>query len=115
MAQVTLKLQATESLLPKLPAVRRAYWARMLAALRARAVKRKTVGAPAASETEWDLVFANELDRIYRAVADEASSVHDAVVDTASADAAKLGFSMWPLALAALALAYAWSSSKQRR
>lgn len=106
MPDVTLKLRALDTVLPKLNPVRRAHWARVVRALKTRASRSLAVGAP--RETEWDLALANELDRIYRAVADEATRARKegtaALADTASA----VGYGMWPLALAAVAVLYAW-------
>lgn len=71
---------------------------------------------------EWDLVFANELDKIYTAVSDRATEVRKDVVNatgqTASdlaAPVAKLGFGLWPLAIAALAIAWAYSQARAPR
>lgn len=109
MANVELKLQALNALLQKLPVPRREHWARIMRAVSRRA--RKVAGD--AQPVEWDLALANELDRIYRAVSDEASRVRregtDALAETSSA----LGYGLWPLALAALAVGYAVSMSKR--
>lgn len=66
-------------------------------------------------KVEWDLAFANELDAIYTAVADRATEVRKTAVkatgQTASdlaAPIATLGFGLWPLAIAALALVWAY-------
>jgi hypothetical protein len=105
---VGLKLQATRSLVARLNPARRTYWTRLLDAAQSRA--RVRVGG----ESEWDLDLANWLDRVYTSVSDEATRVRKeasaAVADTAS----QIGFGVWPLALAALAVGYALSMSKRR-
>ncbi len=102
---VGLKLQATRSLIASLPPPRRAYWTRLLDHR-----SKMAVGA----ETEWDLSLANWLDGVYEAVSTEATRVRKegtaAVADTASV----VGFGIWPLALAALAIGFAVSMGKRR-
>lgn len=128
---VGLKLQALDSLLPSLPKPRLEYWQRRIAALQARA--RNAVGATvirpyAAAQsgdtsqdqtvddgTEWDLDLANGLDAVYTAVSDEASRVRKESVNAIADATSSIGFSIWPLALAALALAYAYSTTIRRR
>lgn len=96
---VGLKLQATRALVAKLAAPRREYWTRLLDARETKAA----VGA-----TEWDLATANWLDAVYTAVSDEASRVRKEGTAALADVTASVGWGLWPLALAALALAYAY-------
>lgn len=101
-----LKLQATRALVAKLPAVRRAYWTRLLDAR----VPRAAVGA----ESDWSLDAANWLDRVYTAVSDEATRVRKegtaALAETSSA----VGWGMWPLALAVGFVLLTYGQAKRR-
>lgn len=100
-----LKLQATRAMVARLNPARRAYWERILKAR----LPRSAVGA----ETEWDLELANWLDRVYTAVSDEATRVRKegtaALAETSSA----IGFGVWPLALAAVAVLLAYGKARR--
>jgi hypothetical protein len=96
---VGLKLQATRALVAKLAAPRREYWTRLLDA-RAKVA----VGAG----TEWDLATANWLDGVYEAVSTEATRVRKEGTSALADVTATVGWGLWPLALAALAFAYAY-------
>lgn len=100
-----LKLQAVRACVARLNPARRAYWTRIIDARLPRVV----VGA----ETEWDLSLANWLDRVYTAVSDEATRVRKegtaALADTAST----IGFGVWPLAIAAVAVLLAYGKARR--
>lgn len=134
---VSLKLQALRARLRSLTPAVRAPFARQLNALLARAnasyAARRAVGpssksvavagatAPAAvassASTDWDLALANELDRIYTAVSDRATEArHDALNAASSAvsdHAPNVGVALWPLALAAVAFAWAYARTRK--
>lgn len=59
---------------------------------------------------EWDLELANWLDGAYNTVADRAAEVAKKGTDAVS----QLGFSMWPLAIAAAVVLFAMGSAKGR-
>lgn len=68
---------------------------------------------PAAPEAEWDLELANWLDSTYTIVAQRAEEVGDKVVRGATSATAAVGFSVWPLAIAAAVVLYAFASAKR--
>lgn len=87
---------------------------------RARAALPKVAGDE--GEWEWDLALANQLDRIYGAVSDQAAIVYGKVKDEASKavdataeGAAKLGFGIWPIALAVVAVLYFYNGKGSKR
>ena len=108
MANVSLKLQALDTILPKLNPVRRQHWARVIAALKERANQRARAVGDEARTTEWDLALANELDRIYTAVSDEASRVRREGTAALADTTAAIGYGTWPLAIAVVAVLYFW-------
>ena len=103
---VALKLRATHALIAKLPPLRQAFWNGKLAAMRTS----EAVGAPA-EDVEWDLAAANWLDRVYTVVSDEARRVRKEGTAALSDTAGSLGWSLWPLAIAAVAIA--WSIKRR--
>ena len=112
---VGLKLQATESLIRRLPSVRAEYWQRRVDALAAQARKRAAVGSSEpAPDVEWDLAIANKLDALYQAVSTEATRVRKEGADALADVATTVGWGMWPLALAALILGYAVAKGRGR-
>lgn len=137
---VTKKLNATAARIAKLAPARRATMRAKLSELEARAGTPMVAGTsrpgafptskpakskqtalvlvpkPAQSKVEWDLAFANELDKIYTAVSDRVTEVRKDALN-ATEDAAKpialFGLGFWPLALAAVAIAWAYNQSKR--
>jgi len=107
---VQLKLQATRSLVARLNPARKVYWTRLLDEAQRRA-RRVRVGADG---SEWDLDLANWLDGVYTAVSDEATRVRKEGTAALAQTSSAVGFGLWPLALAALAVGYALSMSKRR-
>lgn len=96
-----IKLQAVRALIAKLPAARRTHWNQVLD----KRLRRQAVG-------DADLDFANWLDRVYTAVSDEATRVRKEATAATAATVADLGFGIWPLALAALAIGYALAKGR---
>lgn len=109
---VGLKLQATNALIAKLTPARQTYWQRVLREMQKRASK-QAVGADAAA-TEWDLSLANWLDRVYTSVATEATKTRKELIDATADATGTIGWGMWPLALAALAIGIAVSKGRGR-
>lgn len=66
-------------------------------------------GATPESQKEWDLQIANWLDNAYGIVSDRVKQVGTGIADTAKS----AGFSLWPLAIAAVAFAWAMSTAKR--
>jgi hypothetical protein len=98
-----IKLQATRALVAKLSPARQAHWNAVLD----KRVRRQAVG-------DADLDFANWLDRVYVAVSDEATRVRKEATAATASTVAELGWSVWPLALAALAVGYALAKGRGR-
>jgi hypothetical protein len=71
---------------------------------------------------EWPLKLANELDAIYTAVSERSEKVYEGLkteagkgVDALATGAAKVGFGLWPLAAAVVAVLYFYGNKKGRR
>lgn len=92
--------------LSKLPAPRAQFYKRRLATALQKTPLR------IAGSTEWDLWLANELDRIYGAVATEATKTRKELIDATADGVSKVGWGIWPLAIAAVAIG--WAMSKGR-
>lgn len=105
------------SLAGQLPTARHLAYHAKLKELRrlslARARARPTVSGD--GEWEWDLWLANELDKIYTAVSDEATKVRTGVVNVTTDVAKQVGWSVWPLAIAAVAVLWAFGGAKGTR
>lgn len=117
MADATLKVSATRANIAKLNPARRAFWTRKLDALEKRNGLKVGEGEYGSSsfqsEDRW-LRFANDLDRMYTAVAQEATQTRKDIV-RATADATEsIGWGLWPLAIAALAIGFALSKGRGR-
>lgn len=68
---------------------------------------------PASPESEWDLELANWLDDTYGIVAARAEEVGDKVLRGATNAASSVGFSLWPIAIAAAVVLYTFASAKR--
>lgn len=136
---VTAELKQTKAKIASLPASQRAPFQAQLATLQRRAGMASVGAVPGtalvaaskargqtatatkvapAAKVEWDLAIANELDKLYTAVSDRVTEVRQTAL-AAAGDAAKpialFGFGFWPLAIAALAIAYALRSARAGR
>jgi hypothetical protein len=141
---VTKKLQATAARIAKLAPAKRASYRAKLDALESKVGTPSVAGTsrpgtfpgskpaqpkktgtskstaltlvPKPAKVEWDLVFANELDKIYTAVSDRVTEVRkdslNAAAD-AAAPVAVFGFGFWPLAIAAVAIVWALNQAKR--
>lgn len=65
-------------------------------------------GEPARLEKEWDLELANWLDGVYTTVSDRVEEV----ASKGAAAVSMAGWSLWPLAIAAVAIAFALRSPR---
>ncbi len=77
-------------------------------------------GVAGNDEWEWPLKFANELDRVWSAITQQAGKVYGAVkaeageaVDATAKSTAILGIGLMPLALVAVAVLYFYSGAKR--
>lgn len=132
---VTTELSVTRAKIAKLAPTLRAKYQAQLSSLEKRANAAKVSGtskpgsvpthggtpakkAPAKlalvrPQVEWDLVFANELDRIYQAVSDRATEVRKGVVNAVATDSTTVGFGLWPIAIAAAVIAWALAHGRK--
>lgn len=108
------KFKQAWALAGRLPAVQQKAFRARLSTLQ-KSARASTVGAEVPHKPtdpddlwEWDLKFANELDKLYTAVSDRVSQVAKqggeivkATADTAASAASSVGWGIWPLALAA--------------
>lgn len=106
-----------------LPATEQLSYRARLGALRTRA-RQRNAALPVVSgegdEWDWDLTLANEVDRIWGAVTDQAGKVYGSLkaeaanaVDATATGAAKLGFGLWPIALAAVVVLYYYGGTRK--
>lgn len=107
-----------------LPAALQLQYRARLKALRATARQRNAAKLPTVAgegdEWEWDLTLANEVDKVWGAVTDQAGKVYGMLkseagtaVDATATGVAKLGFGVWPIALAVCALLYYYGGAKR--
>lgn len=115
-SKVAQKLRAFQIQIERLPASERPLWkarvAKKLATKPGWAVSGFNADAAApvkpATEKEWDLQLANWLDGAYTVVSDRVEEVAKKGAEAASI----AGFSLWPIALAAVGIAWAMSSAR---
>lgn len=100
-------------MIERLPMAERPLWRRRLQQKLAAppALVVRGVGEATTPETqkEWDLQIANWLDNAYGIVSERVKQVGTGVADTVRA----AGFNLWPLAIAAVAFAWAMSTSRR--
>ncbi len=124
MTNVEEKWKAAWDRAGMLPAASQLSYRAQLKSLRAQARSRAALPKVAGEgdEWEWDLALANQLDRIYGAVSDQAAVVYGklkneaaAAVDATAQGAAKIGFGIWPIALAVVAVLYFYNGKGANR
>ncbi len=116
------RLKKLQALIRKLPALEQRLWkGRIVAKLKSGPtpvigdVNSSEWGTtkPAAPGGDWDLELANWLDGtteiVWERVQKVGTTARDAVTSTASA----VGFSLWPLAIAAAVVMYTFASAKR--
>ncbi len=106
------RLKRVRTMIERLPVNERPLWRKRLAARMKQPAVINVVGDTAVpeSQSEWDLQFANWLDRVYGIVSDRATEVRkDAFAATSD-----LGISLMPLAVVAVAFTFFILASKKQ-